>query len=197
MEDLLEHGAARLVELIVRGELSSVELTRAHLAQIEEVNPRLNAVVTLEPERALQEARAADARRSRGEPAGLLHGLPMTHKDTHDVAGMRTTQGSPLFADHVPEADDPLIARLRRAGVVSTGKTNVPEFAAGPTRSTTSSGPQGTPTTPRAAPAVPREGWPPPWPPGSSRWGRAVTWAALCATPPAGATSWDSDPPMG
>ncbi|GAA1181575.1 amidase [Nesterenkonia xinjiangensis] len=131
MEDLLEHGAARLVELIVRGELSSVELTRAHLAQIEEVNPRLNAVVTLEPERALQEARAADARRSRGEPAGLLHGLPMTHKDTHDVAGMRTTQGSPLFADHVPEADDPLIARLRRAGVVSTGKTNVPEFAAG------------------------------------------------------------------
>lgn len=131
MEDLLEHGAARLVGLMDRGELSSVELTQAHLARIEEVNPHLNAVVTLEPERALQEARAADAQRAAGERRGLLQGLPMTHKDTHDVSGMRTTQGSPLYADHVPPADDPLIARLRGAGVVSTGKTNVPEFAAG------------------------------------------------------------------
>ncbi|MBR7560648.1 amidase, partial [Mycobacterium tuberculosis] len=60
-----------------------------------------------------------------------LHGVPMTHKDTHDTAGMRTTWGSPIMADRVPEADSLIIARLRRAGVITSGKTNVPEFAAG------------------------------------------------------------------
>ncbi|GAB3191192.1 amidase [Nesterenkonia suensis] len=131
MDQLLELSASELVRRMRRGELSSVELTQAHLGQISAVNAALNAVVTVDEERALREARTADESRARGDRAGLLLGLPMTHKDTHAVAGMRTTQGSPLFADHVPDVDDPLIARLRAAGVVSTGKTNVPEFAAG------------------------------------------------------------------
>ncbi|MGQ7786655.1 amidase [Nesterenkonia sp. K-15-9-6] len=131
MDELLELSATELVRRTTRGELSARELTEAHLRRIEAVNPQLNAVVTLDPERARREALDADERRAAGRPTGLLHGLPMTHKDTHDVAGMRTTHGSPLFAENVPERDDPLVARLRAAGVVSSGKSNVPEFAAG------------------------------------------------------------------
>lgn len=129
--DLLELSAVRLVDMMRSGDLSSRELTQAHLDRIAAVDGPLNAVVTLDPERALTEAAAADERRASGHSLGLLHGLPMTHKDTHAVAGMRSTFGSPLFADHVPETDDRIIARLRRAGAVSTGKSNVPEFGAG------------------------------------------------------------------
>src|SRR5690606_23277054 len=118
-----------------RGQVSSVEAVTAHLARIEQVNPTINAIVTLDPERALAEARAADARqvaaRRAGEELPPLHGVPMTHKDTHDTAGMRTTMGSPIYADRVPAADDLVVARLRAAGVITTGKSNVPEFAAG------------------------------------------------------------------
>lgn len=128
---LLERPAVTLVEMLSSGSLSSRELTQAHLDQIDAVNGPINAVVTVDPERALREAAAADARYAAGEVLGCLHGLPMSHKDTHSVAGMRSTNGSPLFSDHIPAEDDRIIARLRRAGVVSTGKTNVPEFGAG------------------------------------------------------------------
>lgn len=131
MNELLEMTATELVGRMTAGELSSRELTQAHLEQIEAVNPALNAIVTLDPERALQAARDADEALPATGPLGPLHGLPMTHKDSHMVAGMRSTQGSPIFAEHVPDADDRLIARLRRAGVVATGKSNIPEFAAG------------------------------------------------------------------
>lgn len=129
--DLLERPAVELLELLASGALAARELTQAHLDQIEAVNPAINAVVTVDPERALEAAAAADAKYAAGEPLPPLHGLPMTHKDTHAVAGMRCTFGSPLFADHVPQTDDRIIGRLRAAGVVSSGKTNVPEFAAG------------------------------------------------------------------
>ncbi|MFP3395536.1 amidase [Brevibacterium sp. H602] len=113
-------------------EISSVELMTAHFDRITEINPTTNAIVTLEPERALAAAWEADQRRAAGEE-GLppLCGVPMTHKDTHDTAGMRTTYGSELFADHVPQRTSSVIARLQAAGVISTGKSNVPEFAAG------------------------------------------------------------------
>lgn len=91
----------------------------------------INAIVTLAPEEALAAADAADRLTVSGADLPPLHGLPMTHKDTHDVAGMRSTQGSPLFDDHVPDADSDIITRLHTAGVISTGKSNVPEFAAG------------------------------------------------------------------
>lgn len=113
-------------------ELSSVELVTAHLDRIAEINPATNAIVTLEPERALAAAGEADRRRAAGEEdLPPLFGVPMTHKDTHDTAGIRTTYGSELFADHVPQRTSTVVARLQAAGVISTGKSNVPEFAAG------------------------------------------------------------------
>jgi amidase len=113
------------------GEISARELLDLHLARIEERNPRLNAIVSLDEERAREGARAADELLASGVEVGTLHGLPFAFKDTHDVAGWRTTYGSPLFADHVPETDELLVERVRRAGVVVIGRTNVPEFAAG------------------------------------------------------------------
>ena len=109
-----------------------MELVAAHLDRIDEVNPVINAIVTHDPERALAGAREADRLRSSGAadlPA--LLGVPMTHKDTHDTTGMRTTYGSELFAGHIPQRTSTVVARLQAAGVVSTGKSNVPEFAAG------------------------------------------------------------------
>ncbi|HVR28558.1 MAG TPA: amidase family protein [Thermoanaerobaculia bacterium] len=130
MTDLLLQSASELRRLVGRGELSAVELIEATLQRIEESNGEINAVVTLEP-RARQEARALDARRARGEELGPLHGLPVGIKDVTPVAGLRTTYGSPLYADHVPEEDAEVVRRLRAAGAVVIGKTNTPEFATG------------------------------------------------------------------
>src|SRR4051794_25904418 len=100
----------------------------SHLERIAAVNPRVNAIVTLlEPERALELADEADRR----PPRGILHGLPIAVKDLEETAGMRTTYGSPLFAENVPEHDSLLVERLRQAGAVVIGKTNTPEFGAG------------------------------------------------------------------
>ena len=112
-------------------EISARELLDLHLARIAERNPSLNAIVSLDEERARGGAAAADEALAAGGEVGPLHGLPFAFKDTHDVAGWRTTYGSPLFADHVPEVDDLVVERIRRAGAVVIGKTNVPEFAAG------------------------------------------------------------------
>jgi amidase len=111
--------------------ISARELTDLHLARIAERNPELNAIVSLDEERALAGAAAADEQLASGAEVGPLHGLPFAFKDTHAVAGWRTTYGSPLFADHVPDADELIVERVRRAGVVVIGRTNVPEFAAG------------------------------------------------------------------
>ena len=128
----LHYRSARwLRDAIAAGELSAVEVVSAHLERIEAVNPAINAIVTLVPERALEEAAAADARRARGEPLGLLHGLPVAVKDLMDTAGIRTTLGSRVHADRVPERDALIVQRLRAAGAVVVGKTNTPEFGAG------------------------------------------------------------------
>lgn len=111
--------------------ISARELLELHLARIAERNPELNAVVSLDAERARAGAAAADQHLASGRPVGPLHGLPFAFKDTHAVAGWRTTYGSPLFRDHVPAADELIVERIRRAGVVTLGRTNVPEFAAG------------------------------------------------------------------
>ncbi len=104
----------------------------AAIAQIERVNPAVNALVTVaDPDELMRGAAEADARRARGEPLGALHGLPMAIKDTHETRGMRTTWGSPLFADHVPPADAPIVRRVKDAGALIVGKSNVPEFGAG------------------------------------------------------------------
>lgn len=111
--------------------ISARELLDLHLERITARNPELNAIVSLDEDRARAGAAAADESTSAGTATGALHGLPFAFKDTHDVAGWRTTYGSPLFADHVPDTDDLVVARVRRAGVVVIGRTNVPEFAAG------------------------------------------------------------------
>ena len=117
--------------MLSRGEISARELLEAHLARIDTVNPVLNALVTLTPETALEQAAEADQAHARGESLGPLHGLPVAHKDLALTAGVRTTFGSPIFADFVPDTDSLMVARQRRAGAVTVGKTNTPEFGAG------------------------------------------------------------------
>ncbi|MCU1644121.1 MAG: Asparaginyl-tRNA synthase (glutamine-hydrolyzing) [Nocardia sp.] len=124
-------SAQELARLVRTRELSATEITQAHLDQIERINPQVNAIVTLVAEQALDRARAADAQTAAGAPTGPLHGIPMAHKDTHDTAGIRTTHGSVLLADHVPAQDELIIERITAAGAITLGKTNVPEFAAG------------------------------------------------------------------
>jgi amidase len=130
--DLSVESTAREQAAAVRtGEISARELLDLHLTRIGERNPELNAIVSLDEERAREGAHAADEALAHGDEVGPLHGLPFAFKDTHAVAGWRTTYGSPLYADHVPDADELLVERVRRAGVVVIGKTNVPEFASG------------------------------------------------------------------
>ncbi|WP_028642578.1 amidase [Nocardioides sp. URHA0020] len=127
----VESTARDQVAAVRRREISARELLELHLERIAVRNPELNAIVSLDEERARAGAAAADEELASGAEVGALHGLPFAFKDTHGVAGWRTTYGSPLFADHVAEHDDLIVERVRRAGVVVLGKTNVPEFAAG------------------------------------------------------------------
>ncbi len=126
--------SARELAAAVRARtVSAREVLDAHFARIDAVNPAVNAVVTQVREQAYAAAARADELTAATPAAELppLHGVPMTHKDTHATAGIRTTSGSPVFAEHVPEHDDLIVARFTAAGVISTGKNNVPEFAAG------------------------------------------------------------------
>jgi len=125
------HPASEQARLVRAGELSAVELVRAHLARIEALNPAVNAIVTVVAEQATDAARAADRRRARGEPLPALHGLPIAHKDLVDTAGVRTTYGSPSYRGHVPTVDALVARRLRDAGAIMVGKTNTPEWGAG------------------------------------------------------------------
>jgi amidase len=129
--DLWWQTASDLAAGIRARELSATEVLEAHLARIAEVNPVLNAIVTLDPDGARAQARAADRVLAEGGDVGPLHGLPIAVKDLEDTAGMRTTYGSPIYAEHVPEADTLMVARMRRAGAIVIGKTNTPEFGAG------------------------------------------------------------------
>ncbi|WP_270934269.1 amidase [Falsiroseomonas oryzae] len=112
-------------------QLSPVELVESCLARIGQVNHAVNAVVALDAERALAAAKAAEAAVMRGEALGPLHGLPLGIKDLDETAGLRTTWGSALFADHVPAKDGRFVASIRRAGGIVLGKTNTPEFGSG------------------------------------------------------------------
>lgn len=112
-------------------EISARELMDLHLARIATANPAVNAVVSLDEDRARAGALAADERLARGEATGALHGLPFAFKDTHQVGGWRSTSGSPLRENHVPGQDELMVERVRRAGAIPIGKTNVPEWAAG------------------------------------------------------------------
>jgi Asp-tRNA(Asn)/Glu-tRNA(Gln) amidotransferase A subunit family amidase len=126
--ELTSQTATRLVELIRAREVSPVEVFEAHARRADELNPRINAIVTFAPD-AIERAREAERALMRGDALPPLHGLPITIKDTIDTANLRTTRGSRAFADHVPAEDAPSVARLRAAGAIIFGKTNTAELA--------------------------------------------------------------------
>ena len=123
--------ATELTHRMRTRDISVREVMDAHLAQIERLNPRVNAIVTLLPEQAVRQATAADERLAQGEELGPLHGLPVAHKDLVLTRGIRTTFGSLVFRDFIPEEDALIVERLKNAGAITIGKTNTPEFGAG------------------------------------------------------------------
>jgi amidase len=139
-EDVLKAQAAssvcflstvEMARLIRTKKMSAREALAAHLKQIERVNPKVNAIVTLVAEMATAAAAKADEMQTRKEKLGPLHGLPVAHKDLVQTRGIRTTFGSPLYKDNIPTEDDLIVERLRSAGAITIGKTNTPEFGAG------------------------------------------------------------------
>ncbi|NNE12318.1 MAG: amidase, partial [Ilumatobacter sp.] len=131
MTDLHRRSAVELATLLRNREVSARELLDATLDRIDAVNPTVNAIVTLVPELAYEQADAADRATGGNAALGILHGLPIAHKDLEPTAGIRTTYGSPLLADFVPAEDGLVVQRLRAAGAITIGKTNTPEFGAG------------------------------------------------------------------
>lgn len=131
MTELCYLTAIEQQALIRKGEISARELCEAHLNQIDQVNGQVNAIVTLVPQQALAKADAVDLALARGDDPGILAGLPTAHKDLVQTAGIRTTFGSRLYADYIPESDDLIAARMKAAGAVTLGKTNTPEWGAG------------------------------------------------------------------
>ena len=123
-------SARTLAQLVRTRKVSATEVMRAFVAQIERVNPKVNAIVTFVPELALSTARKLDRRIKTGK-AGPLAGLPIAYKDNVPTRGIRTTSGSPIYRDHVPKEDHLIVERLSAAGAIILGKTNLPEFAAG------------------------------------------------------------------
>ena len=129
--DLCTWPAADLARSIAARELSATEVMDAHLARIAQVNPAVNAIVTLLPDEARRGAEAADAAVARGDALGPLHGLPVAHKDLTWTKGIRTTFGCRAFEHFVPDEDALIVERLRSAGAITIGKTNTPELGAG------------------------------------------------------------------
>jgi Asp-tRNA(Asn)/Glu-tRNA(Gln) amidotransferase A subunit family amidase len=130
-EQLLSESAVELRRRIGTKEISPVELLEACIARIARINPAVNAVTATCYERARKEAKTAEQTALRGEPLGLLHGLPTGIKDLEETGGLLTTFGSPLYRNFIPERDNAMVARVRAAGAIVVGKTNVPEFGAG------------------------------------------------------------------
>jgi amidase len=129
--EIIFMSATELATRIRKKQISAREVMAAHLAQIDRVNPKLNAIVTLVAERAMADAAGADEIIARRGPVGILHGLPVAHKDLVDTAGIRTTRGSLFYRDHVPTRDALIVTRMRAAGAITVGKTNTPELGAG------------------------------------------------------------------
>jgi amidase len=130
--DICFMSALKMSQLIREKKLSAREVMQAHLRQIERVNPKVNAIVTHVPEdKLMAQAAAADDALAKGNWLGPLHGLPLGVKDLHETQGIRTTYGSPLHRDFVPDFDCGIVQREKAAGAIVVGKTNVPEFGLG------------------------------------------------------------------
>jgi amidase len=131
MQDLTTLTASQAAQAIKNGQIKSLDLLNVLLDRIEQENPALNAIVTLDAAGARLQAQAADQALQQGEQPGPLHGVPITIKDSFETAGMRTVSGYPPFANRLPTTDAPPVARLRRAGAIILGKTNLPALANG------------------------------------------------------------------
>src|SRR3984885_13119466 len=129
--DICFMSAVEMARLIRTKQMSAREALAEHLKQIERVNPKVNAIVTLVPEMAAADAAKADEKQARKETLGPLHGLPVAHKDLIQTKGIRTTYGSLLYKDFVPNEEALIVERLRHEGAITIGKTNTPEFGAG------------------------------------------------------------------
>ncbi|MGA7324326.1 MAG: amidase family protein [Rhodomicrobium sp.] len=145
MNEPCDLSAVEARRLIGRKELSPVELLESCLVRIENTNPTVNALVTLDVANARCQAKAVEAKVLSGEELGLLAGLPIAVKDTQATAGLRTTYGSLLYRDHVPAEDEGSVANIRRAGGIILAKTNTPEFGAGGNTTNRLFGPTGNP----------------------------------------------------
>ena len=130
-DEITSMSAVELVARLRKRQVSARDVLAAHLAQVDRLNPKVNAIVTLVAERAMADAARADELIARGGSLGALHGLPVAHKDLVDTEGIRTTRGSPFYRDHVPTRDASIVTRIRAAGAITIGKTNTPEFGAG------------------------------------------------------------------
>src|SRR3981189_599384 len=150
---LTRRSARELARLIRARDVSPIEVLDAHLAVIGEINPKLNAIVTLASEQARNAARTAEAAVASGGPLGAPHGLPVAIKDVTPTAGIRTTFASPLFKDHVPTEDAEVVRRLKAAGAIVLAKTNTPEFACGANTNNALFGPTRNPWNPALSPA--------------------------------------------
>lgn len=128
---LVDHTAVELAGLLAAGSVSAREVTTAHLERVQALGPSVNAVVTITAEAAMRQAQLLDDHFARSGPVGPLHGLPVAHKDLAETRGVRTTYGSRVFANNIPDVDALHVARMREAGAISLGKTNTPEFGAG------------------------------------------------------------------
>ncbi|PPR24915.1 MAG: Acylamidase, partial [Alphaproteobacteria bacterium MarineAlpha10_Bin1] len=152
--ELTRRSATQITAALRAREVSAIEVLEAHLAAIEHLNPRLNAIVTLDADAAREVAKAADERIAQGgDDIPPLLGLPVVIKDIVETAGMRTTWASPVYADHVPQEDAEVVARLRQAGAIILGKSNTPEFAAGANTDNELFGPTGNPWDPVLSPS--------------------------------------------
>jgi aspartyl-tRNA(Asn)/glutamyl-tRNA(Gln) amidotransferase subunit A len=140
-DDLAAMSIVEAGELLRTRKVSPVELTNACLARIDRLNPALNAFITVMREQALADARAAETDIARGRRRGPLHGIPIALKDLFDTAGVKTTAGSAIFADRIPSQDAEVVRRLKQAGAVLIGKTNMHEFAYGDTSAISHFGP--------------------------------------------------------
>jgi amidase len=130
-DDLSLLTASQAAKAVQARQVTSFELVEAMLKRTEKYNPDLNAIVTLDADEARVKAREADAALQRGENRGAFQDVPITIKDAFDTAGMRTVSGYPPFANRIPKVDAPPVARLRAAGAIIMGKTNLPTLASG------------------------------------------------------------------
>ena len=183
-------SARELGALLRQREVSALEVVQAMLSRIGSLDSRFNAFITVTADEAQDMARRLDAELADGKDRGPLHGIPVAIKDLYDTAGVRTTSGSKILANNVPDNDATSVAKLRTAGAIIIGKTNLNEFACGVTTTNAHYGDTHNPWKPACIPAQRLRSRL-----DSVQWPQAQTRAGRSASLPRFAASWGSSPP--